>query len=67
MSAQIQILNMVVFRHKHKKVGLIFKKNFIMETPIVTTLTLCSQPKQGLIKVWGKSEAQESHFMLPGV
>jgi hypothetical protein len=25
------------------------------------------RPKQGLTKVWAKSEARESHFMLPGV
>jgi len=34
---------------------------------IVVTLTLGSQPRQGLAKVWAKKEAQESHFMLPGV
>ncbi len=33
----------------------------------VTILTLSSRPKQGLAKVRAKSEAQESHFMLPGV
>jgi hypothetical protein len=31
----------------------------------VTTLTLGSRPRQGLAKVWAKSEARESHFMLP--
>jgi hypothetical protein len=34
---------------------------------IVVTLTLGSQPRQGLAKVQAKSEAQESHFMLPGM
>jgi len=33
----------------------------------VVTLTLGSQPIQGLAKVRAKYEAQESHFMLPGV
>jgi hypothetical protein len=28
---------------------------------------LGSQPRQGLVKVWAKSEAQKSHFMLPKV
>jgi hypothetical protein len=31
----------------------------------VTTLALGSRPRQGLAKVRVKSEAQESHFMLP--
>jgi hypothetical protein len=31
----------------------------------VTTLALGSWPRQRLAKVWAKSEAQESHFMLP--
>jgi hypothetical protein len=30
---------------------------------IVATLTLGLWPRQGLAKVWAKSEAQESHFM----
>jgi hypothetical protein len=34
---------------------------------IVGTLTLGSQTRQGLAKVQAKSEAQESHFMLPWV
>jgi len=34
---------------------------------VVTTLALGSRPRQGLAKVRAKSEAQESHFMLPGV
>jgi len=33
----------------------------------VTTLALGSQPRQGLIRVWAKGEARESHFMLSGV
>jgi hypothetical protein len=28
---------------------------------------LGSQPKQGLAKVWAKSETWESHFMFPGM
>jgi hypothetical protein len=32
----------------------------------VATLALGSRPRQGLTKVWAKSEAQESHFMLLG-
>jgi hypothetical protein len=36
-------------------------------TKNVAILTLGSRPKQGLAKVWAKSEAQESHFMLLGV
>ncbi len=35
--------------------------------PSVATLTLGSWPKQRLAKVWAKSEAWESHFMLMGV
>jgi hypothetical protein len=30
----------------------------------VATLPLGLQPKQGLAKVWAKSETWESHFML---
>jgi hypothetical protein len=33
----------------------------------VTTLALGSRPRQELANVQGESEAQESHFMLPGV
>jgi hypothetical protein len=33
----------------------------------VATPALDSQPKQGLAKVWAKSEARESHFMLLGM
>ncbi len=33
----------------------------------VTTLTLGSWLRQGLAKVQVESEAQESHFMLPGM
>jgi hypothetical protein len=35
MSAQIQILNMVVSQHKHKKVGSKKKKSFIMEASML--------------------------------
>ncbi len=40
-------------------------KNYSISKPCVVTLVLGSRPKQGLAKVWAKSEAQESHFMLP--
>jgi hypothetical protein len=33
---------------------------------IVATLNLGSQPRQRFAKVQDKSEARESHFMLPG-
>jgi hypothetical protein len=33
----------------------------------VTTLTLGSQPRQGLARVRAKREARKSHLMLPGV
>jgi hypothetical protein len=33
----------------------------------VATLALSSRLKQGLVRVWDKRKAQESHFMLPGV
>jgi hypothetical protein len=33
----------------------------------VATLTLGSQPRQGLAKMWAKNEARKSHFMLLGV
>ncbi len=39
----------------------------IISVIIVATLTLGLWPRQGLTKLWAKSEAQESHFMLPGV
>jgi hypothetical protein len=35
MSTQIQILNMGVFQHKHKKVDSIFKKILVMEASIL--------------------------------
>jgi hypothetical protein len=34
---------------------------------IVVTLALGSRQKQVLAKVWAKSEAHESHFMLLGM
>ncbi len=34
---------------------------------IVTTLALRLQPQQGLLKARAKREAQESHFMFPGM
>jgi hypothetical protein len=34
---------------------------------IVATFALNSRPRQGLVKVRTKSEAQKSHFMLPRV
>jgi hypothetical protein len=33
----------------------------------VVTLPLRSRPRQGLMKVWAKNEAWESHFMFPVV
>jgi hypothetical protein len=33
----------------------------------VATLALGSRPNQGLAKMWAKSEAWESHFILSGV
>jgi len=33
----------------------------------VVTLALGSRPRQGLTRLQAKSEAQESHRMLPGV
>jgi len=33
----------------------------------IATLALGSRPKSGLARVWAKREAQESHFMVPGV
>jgi len=33
----------------------------------VVTLALGLWPRQELVKVWAKSKARESHFMLPGV
>jgi hypothetical protein len=35
-----------------------------LEINIVITLTLGSRPRQGLVKVRAKSEAQKSHFMF---
>ncbi len=43
------------------------KTKYVYCTNYVTTLALGSRLKQGLTKVWAKSEAQESHFMLPKV
>jgi hypothetical protein len=34
---------------------------------VVITLALGSQSRQGLARVCAKREAQESHFMLPGM
>jgi hypothetical protein len=51
-----QVLGFHLFMKSGCQVG----KNFI-----VTTLALGSRPKQGFAKVWAKSEARESHFMLP--
>jgi len=34
---------------------------------VIATLTLGSRPRQGLARVWAKSEAWESYFMLLGV
>jgi hypothetical protein len=34
---------------------------------IVATLTLGSRPRQRLVRVWAKKEAQESHLMFTGV
>jgi hypothetical protein len=31
----------------------------------VATLALGLRPRQGLVKVWAKNEARESHLMLP--
>jgi hypothetical protein len=42
-------------------------QNYDILFEIVPTLTLVSRLKQGFAKVWAKSEAQESHFMLLGV
>jgi hypothetical protein len=35
MSAQIQNFNMIVFQHKHNKVGSIYFLNLIMETSML--------------------------------
>jgi hypothetical protein len=40
---------------------------FYCNCNLIATLTLGSQPRQGLAKVHAKKEARESHFMLPGV
>jgi len=52
---------------KEESIGLPMIKNHQDENTIVTTLALGSWPRQGLTKVHAKSEARESHFMLPGV
>jgi hypothetical protein len=43
-----------------KKVG--FNDQEISHTSTVVTLTLGSRPRQGLVKLWAKSEAHESHL-----
>jgi hypothetical protein len=35
MSAQIQVFNMIVFQHKHEKVGSIFFLSFILEASML--------------------------------
>jgi hypothetical protein len=45
----------------------IFAFHMDMFTIFVRTLALGSQPRQRLVKVRAKSEAQESHFMLLGM
>jgi hypothetical protein len=39
--------------------------NILHQKKCVTTLTLGSQPRQGLAKGWAKNETWESHFMFP--
>jgi hypothetical protein len=46
---------------KKRKIFILLKKVNIQH---VTTLALGSQPKQGLAKVWAKSEAYKSHFVF---
>ncbi len=36
-------------------------------TPIVATLALGSRPRQGVARLWAKTETRESLHMLPGV
>jgi len=61
----VNLINMtylIICQIKH-----LVKLNKKMSTFIITTLTLDSRLRQGLVKGWAKSEAQESHFMFPGV
>jgi hypothetical protein len=52
---------------------IIIKKNLHMsmedwkKTSFVATLALGLRLRQGLVRVWAKREAWESHFMLSGV
>jgi len=39
----------------------------ILKNGCVATLALGSRPRQGFARLWAKREAQESHFMLPGM
>ncbi len=41
--------------------------DLLVSTLGVITLALGSQPRQGLVRLWAKKEAQESHFALPKV
>jgi hypothetical protein len=38
-----------------------------MQVTNIVTLAFDSRPRQGLVRLWAKREARESHLMLPGV
>jgi hypothetical protein len=50
-------------RYPIKPLGYI---TYFWEFEGVATLALGSQPRQGLVRLWAKKEAKESHLMLLG-
>jgi hypothetical protein len=63
-SLGIDPINFVVFNQTFVQ-SKFLSQNII--SCFVTTLALGSRPRQRLAKVWAKNEAQESHFMFPGM
>jgi hypothetical protein len=61
----------VIMTHYSLLNGKIMMKNLLsymlLLMNIVATLTLGSRPRQRLVRVWAKKEAQESHLMFTGV
>ncbi len=57
-------LSFVQIVSSHYMSSFLHISKMMMNVVIVTTLTLCLQPRQGLAKVRTKREAQESHLML---
>ncbi len=55
------------FDHFFLQLSFSLGSDFTLPIFNVATLTLGSQPRQRLVRLWAKREAWESHFMLPGM